>query len=92
MIFLNLFFSSSGYENYKMIRQNEKLNHKNSENYRNKVILLKFNGNDHRHRKKDIPEEDGTKGEKKGFIVGFADSKGKGFSHYYKVDNTEDRS
>ncbi len=77
---------------YKMIRQNKELNHKNSDNYRNKVVLLKFKGNDHRHGKKNISEKYGTNGKQKGFIVGFADSKGKNFSHYYKIDNTENRS
>jgi len=92
MIFLSLFFSSSGYVAYNMIRQNKELNHKNSDNYRNKVVLLKFNGNDHRHCKKNIPEKYGAKGKQKSFIVGFADSKRKGFSHYYKINNTENRS
>jgi hypothetical protein len=52
---LSLFFSNSGYETRKMIRQNEKLDHKNPKNYRKKVIFLKFNSNDQGNREKDIP-------------------------------------
>jgi len=72
-----------------MVRQNKQLNHKNSENYRNEVVLIEFNGDDQRHRQKDISRTYGNEGEKEGFIFRLADLPWNHFAHYNKIDNTE---
>jgi len=75
-----------------MIRENEKLDHKNPDDDRNQVVLIKFNGDDQGHRQKNIPEEYGNKGQEEGFIFRFSDSMGKGFTHNYEIDNTKNCS
>lgn len=75
-----------------MVRQNKQLDHKNSENYRNEVVLIEFNGDDQRHRQKDISRTYGNEWKKEGFIFRLADSQWNHFAHYNKIDNTENRS
>lgn len=72
-----------------MVRQNKQLDHKNSENYSNDVVLIEFNGDDQRHRQKDISRTYGDEGKKEGFIFRFANSQRQHFAYYNKIDNTE---
>lgn len=75
-----------------MVRQNNQLDHKNSKNYSDDVVLIEFNGDDQRYRQKDVSGTYGNEGKKEGFVFRLADSKRNHFSHYNEIDNAEDRT
>jgi hypothetical protein len=72
-----------------MVRQNKQLDHKNSENDSDDVVLIEFNGDDQRYCQKDISGTYGNEGKKEGFIFRFADSQRNHFAHDYKIEDTE---
>ena len=65
---LDLIFTVRPKINECLLRQNKKLDHKNTDNYGNEIKLVKFNGNKQWNRQKYISREYGDKGEEVGFI------------------------
>lgn len=72
-----------------MLAENHHLNHENPDNYGTKIKLGKPDAQNDWYRQKNVPGNNGSKGDQGRFSTGFSDFQRKNLTHYNEVQYTE---